>query len=137
MNENYFTIHKWLGKQYGPASKCEKPECTGKAKRFEYALKKGCEHSKNRDNYIMLCASCHRKYDITAEMLENLKQPRKSVHHETPVTSVNQLSADGKIINTYQSIMDAHKNTGINRRSIYNVVAGTAKTAGGYIFSRI
>jgi hypothetical protein len=135
--KEYKAAHKWLAYYFGKASKCECAECTGRGKRFEYALKKGCEHAKNRYNYIMLCASCHRKYDLTPQKVEKLKEPRKSVNHETPVTAINQLSATGKIINTYPSIMDAHLQTKINRNSIYNVVAGTAKTAGGYIFSRI
>jgi hypothetical protein len=63
----YRIVHDWLNKHYGKASKCENPNCTGRGKRFEYALKKGFQHDRNIGNYIQLCTSCHRLYDQTEE----------------------------------------------------------------------
>lgn len=71
---NYHTIHDWLKRNFGKASKCDNPKCfyprMGKRnfilkepKRFEWALKRGFKYSHKRKNYIMLCPSCHRQYD--------------------------------------------------------------------------
>lgn len=64
---HYRIVHSWLAKHYGKADHCENPECNGKGIVFEYALKIGHEHDRNRDNYLMLCRSCHRNYDMTDE----------------------------------------------------------------------
>jgi len=63
----YRIVHDWINKHYGKANKCENPNCIGKGKRFEYALRKGYEHDRNIDHYIQLCSSCHRIYDLTEE----------------------------------------------------------------------
>ena len=63
---SYFAFHMWLRKTYGPANKCEgKSKRRGHRfpKRFEYALIHGKEHDHKRENYKMLCCSCHRIYD--------------------------------------------------------------------------
>lgn len=73
-NASYFAIHAWLLREYGKANKCENLSCKYprknangslllKPKRFEWALIHGCHYQHNRNNYMMLCASCHRKYD--------------------------------------------------------------------------
>lgn len=62
----YQAVHCWLRKHFGKASKCESSNCKGVPedyKWFEYALKKGFEHSHNRDAYMQMCRSCHRLYD--------------------------------------------------------------------------
>lgn len=71
---SYFAIHIWLKKNYGKANKCENPKCyyprkdslgkiMEKPKRYEWSLIKGRKHSHNRENYQMLCSSCHKNYD--------------------------------------------------------------------------
>lgn len=61
-NIGYGGIHMWLRATFGKARKCE--FCNGlKAKRFEWALVKGKRYERKRENFIMLCPSCHRKYD--------------------------------------------------------------------------
>lgn len=72
-NANYYSFHSWLRKTYGKANKCENKECvyprySGRhrllaPKRFHYSLKKNYKYSHSRENYWMLCASCHGKYD--------------------------------------------------------------------------
>lgn len=53
----------------------------------------------------------------------------------TPYRSpINQISKDGQIINTYKTIADASKQTGIGATSIGNALRGWSKTAGGYIW---
>lgn len=58
-------IHKWLRNHYGKANRCEMKDCQSKTSLYEWALKKGKEYKHKRDNYLMLCKSCHRKYDMT------------------------------------------------------------------------
>ena len=63
-NPSYSCIHDWLIRIYGKANKCENNNCqVTNAKRYEYALKQGFEYERKRENYIMMCPSCHRKYD--------------------------------------------------------------------------
>ena len=70
----YFAYHVWLKTYFGKANKCENPDCvyprknragkiTYKPKGFNWALIKGKEHGHFRENYKMLCISCHMIYD--------------------------------------------------------------------------
>lgn len=60
----YNRIHYWIRSRYGVASKCEFIEtCNRKSKSYDWALKKGCSHTKDVENYIQLCKSCHAIYD--------------------------------------------------------------------------
>jgi hypothetical protein len=60
----YRNIHYWIRTKFGKASKCEFTKtCKGKSKTYDWALKKGCEHARKRENYIELCKSCHAIYD--------------------------------------------------------------------------
>ena len=74
-NAGYYAQHVWLKKIYGGASKCENPDCVyprkNRARRwlyapktFHWALIHGRKYTKNRDDYMMLCPSCHVKYDM-------------------------------------------------------------------------
>lgn len=56
-------IHTWLGKNYIKVM-CVK---CGSQKTLDFALRKGRNHSHNMKNYIVLCRSCHLKYDYTDE----------------------------------------------------------------------
>jgi len=74
---HYDKIHKWLYYHYGKADKCDNPDCPKICKYFSWALKKGKELEKNRDNYIQLCYSCHTKYDFTEERKNYLSKTMK------------------------------------------------------------
>jgi len=67
----YHSFHIWLYKHYGKPNQCQSylvgMKCRGISKKFEWALLKGEKHDHKRENYIMLCTSCHRKYDMTDE----------------------------------------------------------------------
>ena len=72
----YSAYHWWLKNKFGSANQCDNINCiyprliddgrvlAEKPKRFEWALIKGKQHEHKRENYIMLCPSCHRKYDL-------------------------------------------------------------------------
>lgn len=72
----YKSLHGWLNKTFGKAIKCEKCGKTksGKSKTFGWALLKGRKYEKKRENFWMLCRSCHNTYDGT---IRNIKKMRK------------------------------------------------------------
>jgi len=59
----YFAIHAWVIRQKGYPEICEHCGVTSKEKRLNWANK---DHTYKRDvnDYIPLCVSCHRKYNI-------------------------------------------------------------------------
>lgn len=81
LDSRYYSIHAWLKLKYGKASFCENVNCKNTPKRFEWALKKGCVYDRNRDNFIQLCPSCHRKYDITDATRNKMSKSAKINGH--------------------------------------------------------
>ncbi len=69
-NVGYGGIHTWLQRRYGDANKCENREnnilnfkCSKTTNNYDWALIKGRKYKRNRRDFIMLCHSCHLKYD--------------------------------------------------------------------------
>lgn len=60
--KDYLPIHKWLIYHFEKTGKCEFCK-TVSAKKYEWALLKGKEYKRKRENYIELCCKCHRNYD--------------------------------------------------------------------------
>ncbi len=60
-NVGYHGLHKWISLIAGKPNLCEFCGIT-KAKRFEWANETGL-YKRIRDDWIRLCASCHRRYD--------------------------------------------------------------------------
>ena len=66
----YAAFHIWILKYYGNANKCDNREnktldfeCSDSTNNFEWAKIKGRRYSRDREDYLQLCVSCHRKYD--------------------------------------------------------------------------
>lgn len=66
----YFGIHTWIQRYYGKANHCENEEdgrlefeCNHKSKNYDWALIKGKDYKRKRENFMQLCHSCHLKYD--------------------------------------------------------------------------
>ena len=57
-------IHDWLKREFDKANKCENGKCLKRSVVYEYALLKGKEYERKRENFWMLCKSCHKKYDV-------------------------------------------------------------------------
>ena len=110
-------IHCWLRNNYGNADKCV--HCNGNKSLYEYALKHGFKYEKNRKNFIMLCRSCHRKYDYKYRLPNNVK-------------SISKLTLDGKFVTKYKSITGASKKTRILIGSIGNCLTGISSKAGNF-----
>src|SRR6185312_5937934 len=68
--KEYRQIHFWLKKSFGKANKCESFDCRKISNIFEWALKKGFRHEFKKENYVQLCRSCHRRYDMTNQKKE-------------------------------------------------------------------
>ena len=64
ISDTYGSVHNWLLRNF------KKGDCVfcGSDRFVEFALKKGKGHEHKRENYLDLCASCHKKYDYTAEI---------------------------------------------------------------------
>lgn len=73
-NASYFAKHEFINSNFGKASRCENEGCVyprknpsrtwlKEPKRFEWALKHGRDYSHNKEDYVMLCKSCHSIYD--------------------------------------------------------------------------
>jgi hypothetical protein len=69
----YSALHRWLDRNFGVPNKCDNIDCIYPRKdsdgklmifpsRYEWSNKKG-NYSRNREDWWMLCPSCHRKYD--------------------------------------------------------------------------
>lgn len=59
----YRAKHQWLIRNFGKASKCENPKCEDKSIVFQWAKLKGKRYIHKRENFFMLCGSCHVAYD--------------------------------------------------------------------------
>ena len=123
----YANIHQWLLRKYGKASKCEKGD-EHQGKRFEWACVGVYE--KNRDMFIQLCPSCHRKMDYTDEQKIKVGEAARG-----------RISAKRRVIKQigpkneqwiYPSLTEASIKTGIIRTAISNVISGKSQTAGNY-----
>jgi hypothetical protein len=123
MELEYFRIHNWLSYYYGKANKCENENCKAVSpKRHEWALLKGKDHKRNRNNYIQLCPSCHRKYDYTQEHRNKISLSKKGK------SAKNKCSVILNNNQIFESITLASKLTGVSISSIHNNIKGLSKT---------
>lgn len=61
----YMPIHQWVGRSKGKPSYCEHCGSVEKGKHVKYEWANiDHKYERNLDDYIRLCTSCHRKYDI-------------------------------------------------------------------------
>jgi len=75
----YSKVHYWIKKEYGRPIKCEDSECSYKnPKRYEWANISG-EYKYERSDWMQLCPSCHRKYDITDEIRKRMSEGRRGM----------------------------------------------------------
>lgn len=132
--EHYRIIHDWINKHYGKADLCSNPDCKGISKFFEYCLKKGCEHERNINNYIKLCRSCHRHYDMP-ENKSSIALPIAGKYNS--MLSLGPKSCERKIILLPSNkIFDSGKkladHIGANKSDVYKVANGTRISVKGH-----
>lgn len=85
--KKYSALHHWLRYHFGSAYKCQNPNCPNLSKKYQWALKKGCNYEYKIENFFMLCASCHQKYDLTEETREKMRQAKKG--YRMPRKTIN------------------------------------------------
>jgi hypothetical protein len=59
-NVGFHALHTWLRRKYGIPKTCE---FCGSTKNVQWASKKQ-KYTRKRKDWLNLCASCHKKYDI-------------------------------------------------------------------------
>lgn len=62
--------HQWLNQNIGNPTHCSNKDCKGKSKIYEWCLKIGHEYTHDPKDYLWLCRSCHRAYDLTPQKRE-------------------------------------------------------------------
>jgi hypothetical protein len=60
---HYVSSHNRIRLLFGKAKHCENKKCDKKSKVFEWCHIKRKKHNGEKNSYIQLCRSCHRKYD--------------------------------------------------------------------------
>ena len=60
---SYRAVHAWIKKHYGVAKKCNGLNCNGKSNTYQWANISG-EYKRDINDFIELCASCHKLYDL-------------------------------------------------------------------------
>ena len=144
----YQSIHSWIRYRYGKASKCEDATCTGKSKNYAWALRKGFDYARNKENFMELCYSCHGRMDCTEEkrlkmsksMLGRKRSPEaiektrrarlgskqpnnvKQNIRESLYKPVEKLGKDGAVIGWFPSMQHAAEENGVQRESISSAI---------------
>lgn len=75
-NAGYVSKHMRIYRWFGKASKCENKNCLHKSKVYDWA-NKSKKYLSKRNDWLMLCRSCHKKYDMTDEAIKKNSQLRK------------------------------------------------------------
>lgn len=139
----YAQVHYWMYANFGLATRCESVTCNGKHKKYEWALVRGMKYEKKRENFIMLCISCHRKYDMTDRQRQKMREGKlgskqtmetKLKRAKKHYKITEQYDLQGNFLNRFESRKDAIKATGALGNGIGAVIAGRQKTAGGFIW---
>ena len=66
-NVGYFSLHNWVKRHKGKPVECKTCGITIKEKRMTWA-NIDHQYKRNLDDFISLCYSCHKKYDIVRKI---------------------------------------------------------------------
>lgn len=69
---SYFAKHIWIKNHHGKAPNCQNVECKKKSENFQWASISG--DYRNRKDYLSLCVSCHRKWDMNIIKIRTLNK---------------------------------------------------------------
>lgn len=127
IDANYRKVHKYLAKNYGKASKCEMVNCPKLRDKYHYALKKGFEYEFKIENFIQLCVTCHKRYDMNDQTRENIRIGKIYIRK-----AIIQLSMNDEFIKEHASICDAYKEVNINKGNLMATLKGNRASCGGY-----
>lgn len=68
------SVHYWIRHNYGSADRCQGEDCRKISNKFDYALIDGKAYERKRENFLMLCKSCHRRYDWSTNKFPKQKK---------------------------------------------------------------
>jgi len=122
---DYVKVHCWLRRKYGKANKCEGDKCNNKSKSFHWALKDGFNYTKDRNAFFNLCASCHKKYDITD--FTKLKMSKSKRGEKHPLSKLTKKEVE-EIKNRYKFRVLTQKTLakeyGVCEHTIHYIIKG-------------
>jgi len=147
----YVMIHRFLNDHYGRKKICDICNRTDKIK-YEFALKKGKNYSYDRNDYFVLCVSCHKKYDNNDFRNKKISEARKrevvdgkcnianlfkgkiGKDHNCSVPIARLNINSGEVIETYASMACAERLSGrlYKASHISNHINGKKKSAYGF-----
>jgi hypothetical protein len=129
-SNSYIAIHLWLWKTYAKNGVCEFCSETTKT---EFALCKGKEYARNRENFLELCVPCHRRYDYTEDTRKRLIEMRSRITPESHIRRRKAVALEKNGMRVeFDSIKRAAKELCISRTAIQNVLSGRAPITNGY-----
>jgi hypothetical protein len=89
----YSSVHYWLRRKFGDADRCDNKDCKGISKKYDWAKKQGKEYDYKRGNFIQLCKSCHRLYDLTDELRNKMSESNNN-HKKTHCKNGHEFTPD-------------------------------------------
>lgn len=130
----YFRVHNWLSYHYGKANCCENKLCASVSpKRFEWALIKGENIARIRNNFIMLCPSCHRKYDYTNQQRGKISFSKTGKAAANKI-AVYQFDLNGVFIKKHSSYVEAASAVGGVTSAFCALKRGRLKTYKSFLW---
>jgi hypothetical protein len=96
-----------------------------------YTSVHGFQYAKDLRHFMILCVSCHRKYDTRPDTRLKMSNTRRGVPNTTASRRIIAVK-DGIEIASFDSIKQAAIITGILRTALVNNLKKHSHTAGGY-----
>lgn len=113
----YASIHWYIRYHFNHEKvKCENPKCSGRSKNLQWALIHGKSYERKRENFMVLCGSCHVIYDLTDKVRARMNKHKKK--------AVYQLTMNGEVVRRFDSVREASKQTGYGESCISHHLHG-------------
>lgn len=91
-NRHYDRVHSWIKSNYGNADRCESSDCNGKSNSYHWAKLHSASYDYNINYFVMLCQSCHKKYDMTDKTRLKMSVSKRGENH--PLSKLTQTQVD-------------------------------------------
>jgi hypothetical protein len=93
-------------------------------RKYEWALEKGHSYSDDPKDYLQLCPSCHRKYDLTPELIKKHSDRLIGETHNSAKLTNADVFAIYDMINQGISLQDIARNFSIHSSTVSNIKTG-------------
>lgn len=132
-SNSYSAIHQSLLREYGKAPLCIFDN-SHESNNYEWANVTG-EYTRNLEDYLPMCQSCHRKFDWSEKQrvlsAQRLKENRIAIR-----CKIAQYY-NGRLVKIHECLADAARAAGLHHVTIHDQIEGRLQTAGGYQWKRI